>query len=254
MKLQTMLLPTGEFVLIASNCPRTPTDEALIEFRKAIGAVGVFMTDEDVEVENAFIDETARRHDDKVTTSTYFPRARLGDQTVSLQFTAESSDLQDLMYGARISTGGDEDRTIATSGHFTDESWSTEGLSDEDLKITQNLMTGATYSPAGLVVDGEKTQAKLEPELEEALRQERATEAGLVIPYVDAALLEQPNAMAPYQSAASPGPDAELEEVLLPEADEEYDPCDCWPNGGKFQGAQIVRCTSCPFGGSNSGG
>lgn len=148
MKLSTMLLPTGEFVLIASQCPPGPTDESLVAFRKAIGAAGVFMTDEDVEVEDAFPDENAVRRDEaepekngfslgEATTSFYFPNLsidKLGtlreDGTVTFSATAQPSP-----------------------GAFdtVDESWQ---INEGDLAITRAIMEDQEFTPAGLVAHG----------------------------------------------------------------------------------------------------
>lgn len=69
MKLQSMLLPTGEFVLVASEV-RVDNKEAteamtsaLIEVRELAGAVAGYATDQDVEVIDAMVDENAVRHD-----------------------------------------------------------------------------------------------------------------------------------------------------------------------------------------------
>lgn len=69
MKLQSMPLPTGEFLLVASEV-RVDNKEAaeamtsaLIEVRELAGAVAGYATDQDVEVVDALVDENAVRHE-----------------------------------------------------------------------------------------------------------------------------------------------------------------------------------------------
>lgn len=97
MKLQTMILPTGEFILIASGASKPLPSELATKFRKQTGAVALFQTETDpVEVVNAAIDENAVRHEEKVATAPqldgsfkmFMPRADLNGQTVALEFTA----------------------------------------------------------------------------------------------------------------------------------------------------------------------
>jgi len=66
MKLQTMTLPTGEFLLIASELriPESAQASTVEQFRilhERAGAAAGWITDQPVEVENAYIDEGARR-------------------------------------------------------------------------------------------------------------------------------------------------------------------------------------------------
>lgn len=64
MKLQTMLLPTGEFALVISEAGGTDPAayrENLLEFRDAAGAAALFITDQEVTVENALVDEGTHR-------------------------------------------------------------------------------------------------------------------------------------------------------------------------------------------------
>lgn len=69
MKLSTMLLPTGEFILIVAGVDLSnlvPTErERAQTFRDSIGAAGVLFlsTAEDLEIDNAFFDSDARRAD-----------------------------------------------------------------------------------------------------------------------------------------------------------------------------------------------
>jgi hypothetical protein len=64
MKLSTMLLPTGEFILVFSEAkggdPQRYRD-GLDGIREHTGAAGVFVTDQSVEVEDALFDGAARR-------------------------------------------------------------------------------------------------------------------------------------------------------------------------------------------------
>ena len=124
MKLSTMILPTGEFMLIGSECKGAPPAPDLFrQFRKRTGAAAVFVTTEEVEVENAIIDEGGWRReldpceDDEPEeqrpetdfTRTYIPRAKLGDQTLSPDFTVASSDvtlMEQILGGREFSPAG----------------------------------------------------------------------------------------------------------------------------------------------------
>lgn len=128
MKLQTMLLPTGEFVFVGSEVSHRPSEEwktAFAQFVHAAGAVAYLLTDEDVEVDNALVDERAlavrmdsyaevdELLDDEPeshepiegTTNIYhFPNMRLEGQALagnSVTFETKGLDpaLLDLMYG-----------------------------------------------------------------------------------------------------------------------------------------------------------
>jgi hypothetical protein len=65
MKLSTMLLPTGEFLLVASGCPAEsqPSPEVLKSLQEKTGAVSVLFCEQDIEIENAIVDPEARRHE-----------------------------------------------------------------------------------------------------------------------------------------------------------------------------------------------
>lgn len=72
MKLQTMLLPTGEFVLILSEAPEAYADWAE-DFKNRTGAAAMLVTTEDVEVVDTLFDENARRHEAEIEDVTSGP-------------------------------------------------------------------------------------------------------------------------------------------------------------------------------------
>jgi len=72
MHMKTLLLPTGEFALIVDKVSGgRETGEAILpglkEFRERIGAAAVYVTDLEVTVEDAEVDEAAVRHDPAAT-------------------------------------------------------------------------------------------------------------------------------------------------------------------------------------------
>ncbi len=158
-KLKTMLLPTGEFALIATGFHKSHQD-ALEEFRQQIGATGALQAieDDEIHVEDALADGAARRADSEPQddeeepeqlpetdeTHIFFPAGKFVNigqlnpkdgQSFSVEFTAQQSpEFARVLFGSTV-TEGDE-----------------------------QLDAGATFSPAGLAVDGEKTTAGLEPD------------------------------------------------------------------------------------------
>jgi hypothetical protein len=99
MKLSTMLLPTGEFMLIGSNCKQPhPSAELLVGLKEAIGAAAVLILEQDVEIDNALFDEAARRVEAPVVDpqhlqKTFFPHATdSAGREFSVEFTAGSGD------------------------------------------------------------------------------------------------------------------------------------------------------------------
>lgn len=98
MKLQTMLLPTGEFILVGSNCKQPhPTAQLLDGLKAAIGAAAVLIVEQDVQVEDALVDESAIRVEPPELADakdyfrkTYIPNARMRDgQAMRLEFTTD---------------------------------------------------------------------------------------------------------------------------------------------------------------------
>lgn len=172
--LKTMLLPTGEFALLVHDTRSEPPSQEYLDtlagFRAQIGAVGGFISPDEILVEDALFDEKARRVESEEESAAepteldaawqdigytepetdlqpfieqinrdvaalsanelYFPRAKFGDQTFSVKFTADALPFE---FGGPVPADS------------------------------------TTFSPAGLVVDGAKTKAELEPELEDAL-------------------------------------------------------------------------------------
>lgn len=131
MKLSTMLLPTGEFILVGSDTKLRPEQLDLKSFKEArdtVGAAAFLFFSEDVEVEDAFFDENARRANPPTPlsdaadmfTNTFMRPAVDGDTDISPQ-------AMDFLYG----------------GHTRP----TEG----DANLSRQLLEGASFSPAGLV-------------------------------------------------------------------------------------------------------
>ncbi len=71
LKIKTMLLPTGKFALLFERDDLRPMDpdqlEALGTFRREIGAVAAFCTNEEIVAEDAMIDERAIEHTEDET-------------------------------------------------------------------------------------------------------------------------------------------------------------------------------------------
>lgn len=63
MKLHTLTLPTGEFVLVASEVPadNMPPQGFAVDLREQTGAAAMIAIDQTVEIENAFIEADAKR-------------------------------------------------------------------------------------------------------------------------------------------------------------------------------------------------
>ena len=145
MKISTMRLPTGEFILVLSGAKYHPSDpETFKTLRERTGAAAVFATDEDVEVEDAVVDADCRRADYRTPyqqaedlagptfTSVYFPNLQvesIGELVNGqVEFTATALTAQDSL-------------------HFD-----LGPLSTEDIAITRAIMEGQEFSPAGLVI------------------------------------------------------------------------------------------------------
>lgn len=62
MRLRTMTLPTGEFIIVGSGVqPPLPRGESLSNLKAATGAAAVLILEQDVDIEDALVDENARR-------------------------------------------------------------------------------------------------------------------------------------------------------------------------------------------------
>jgi hypothetical protein len=152
MKLQSMLLPTGEFVLIASEATRPVHPDGLAEFREKSGAAAMLFTNEPVEVENAFVDENAVRADERVVS--YWQEDEVPDEEddpVSHLSLVQpngvgpgpDADLEGVVTEADIALpeGFKTDITAERQKSLGE-------LHDETLRL---LEAGAGVSPAGLV-------------------------------------------------------------------------------------------------------
>ena len=75
MKLSTMLLPTGEFIIVGSGVAhdRLPSKEVLSNFQDQTGAASILFCDQEVEVEDAIVDPDARRHEPDAKLPEYGP-------------------------------------------------------------------------------------------------------------------------------------------------------------------------------------
>lgn len=149
MKLSTMRLPTGEFILVASKARYSDTiQQAMNDLKESVGAAGFFATDDVVEVDDAIIDADCRRRD----TRTPYQKAREqgGDSFTSFYFPNLSLD--------HIGTLQD-DGTVSFSATAH------PSVTDEDLAITRALLEGREVSPAGLIKGepGDETFTEEEP-------------------------------------------------------------------------------------------
>lgn len=123
MKLSTMLLPTGEFILVASEVSQEPSPEFIEAFRvvrESAGAVAGWVTSDFVETEDAFVEENARRAPEKV----------FSDETYKQLFIPRATD---------------------TAGHAYSMDFTVQAPTEGDINLTRQLMEGAEFSPAGLV-------------------------------------------------------------------------------------------------------
>lgn len=120
MKLQTLLLPTGEFVLVISEAP-TPLTTGLDDLRERTGAAYVLATDQAVEVDNALVDEKARRAEPS------FIRATGGELVWRDPALPTEKESQRALVGAI------------------------------DRNIFQQIEAGTEFSPAGLVVNNDRS-------------------------------------------------------------------------------------------------
>jgi len=148
MKLKTMLLPTGEFIIVGENAPQDdlPPNELMSEFAKATGAAGVLFTRHDVEVEDALFDENARRRPDE-------------PEPVELEDTDEATELHQHFstYVSHFkqdipSFTVDSDGTAHLSGTAQASGWIDIGeMSKEALETTFGVRFDREYGPAGQV-------------------------------------------------------------------------------------------------------
>ena len=139
MKLSTMRLPSGEFIIVASNARKTDSlRDTMVSLKEATGAAAFFATDDDVEVVDADQSgvDAVRREPEKrenLFTSLYFPNLHIDSFGPlidgQVEFSATALPAQDSL-------------------HFDTE------LSPEDIAVTRAIMEGHEFSPAGLVIDG----------------------------------------------------------------------------------------------------
>jgi len=136
MKLSTLVFPTGEFALIASEFSVSPTQsirQGLIEFRKLIGANAVFITDQVVEVDNALVDSEVVRT----------PPPRVLEQAAANLAPT----------GIKVFRAGEVIASIGSSG---DAHFHGAPIIGGSFYVNPEALTQGTLSPAGLVKDGPK--------------------------------------------------------------------------------------------------
>lgn len=144
MKLSTMRLPTGEFILVASKARYSDTiPQAMADLKDAVGAAGFFATDDDVEVEDATVDEDVRRVDG----GTPYQKAveQGGDSFTSFYFPNLGIDhVGTLQHDGTV--------TFSATAHPAED----PSLSPADIAVTRAIMEGQEFSPAGLVIGPHK--------------------------------------------------------------------------------------------------
>lgn len=131
MKFSTLTLPTGEFILIVSEAVREAVSAELDQFKDSIGAAGIWVTSEPVEVDDAVIQEGAVRR------NVPQPDSR--------------SPLRGPYQRLHIPRATDRARSL----DFTDESWTF------DPKLVEHILAGREFSPAGLVKLSDEEKAEL---------------------------------------------------------------------------------------------
>ena len=147
MKLKTMLLPTGEFLLIGENVKYNDhIPQAMADLKEAAGAAGFFVTDADVEVEDAqFNPDAVRRQPDDVRLSdvdetNYFSRTYLPNVEFDLPSFEVDGDGMASLTGKAVSSG------------WTDlGSMSKDAMDPESLKTIFGVDITREYGPAGQI-------------------------------------------------------------------------------------------------------
>lgn len=199
MKLSTMLLPTGEFVFIASEAPREDPAKllgGLVEFRKLAGAAAVFLTDLPIEIDDAMFDENARRaapaapaapehveegdnepEEGPYSWKTFFPRAQdAAGNAFSVEFTAVAPTTLATLYGdpgltqpvsetkeVAWQTSPAVLRTLIDEVNQGVEQMEKHRDTFADKLLADNIAAGAKFSPAGLVKLTEEQKENLPP-------------------------------------------------------------------------------------------
>ena len=147
MKLKTMLLPTGEFLLIGENVKYNDhIPQAMADLKEAAGAAGFFVTDADVEVEDAqFNPDAVRRQPDDVRLSdvdetNYFSRTYLPNVEFDLPSFEVDGDGMASLTGKAVSSG------------WTDlGSMSKDAMDPESPKTIFGVDITREYGPAGQI-------------------------------------------------------------------------------------------------------
>lgn len=153
MKLSTMRLPTGEFILVASEARKTDSlRDTMVNLKEATGAAAFFATDDVVEVDDAIIDADAVRRDPEPEVNapqdlSYF-RTFLPNVEMDLPSFNVDSDGVATLTGKAVSSGWvDMGNTEFMKNVFGVDFTTTP----EDIAVTRAVMEGREVSPAGLV-------------------------------------------------------------------------------------------------------
>lgn len=145
MKLSTMTLPTGEFVLVISEVKGTPFGSDMSEWRDQIGAAGLLVTEQSVEVDDAVIQDEARR------TKKAFDIGKIGLDVWTLpemQTTTMHTPVN-TFYGVEadreraLAAGADDERTLEGQGKTTNV-----GLSNRTIEIVARLCYEFVSAPS----------------------------------------------------------------------------------------------------------
>ncbi len=241
MKLQTMTLPTGEFVILADGVSEPIPPELVRQFRDQTGAVAFLQAkNEPIEVVNARVDPDARRHEHDVA------EAR-GPYTAEAT-PAHPTDVHIHEGGLQVFRGNDE------IIRFGEPELPTAVTTREAI---DQVLDELGFTPAGLV-----DHRKLRAQCEEVVAQAPRLDSDMV---VGADELKEGDRLSYYKSeiptefgaGVYTGPRdhvLDLESLTIGEVTEdviasppmyEGPACPCWPAGAScFNG--IARCGGCP--------
>lgn len=148
MKLHTLLLPTGEFVIVGSDVDPTnmPPSELMSSFADGTGAAGVLFTQQSVVIEDALFDENARRRPDKVEE----PAAELEDTDETTEIHQHFSTYLPNVEFPSFSV--DSAGTATLTGRAVTSDWVDIGqMSKDSLETFFGVRFDREYGPAGQV-------------------------------------------------------------------------------------------------------
>lgn len=150
MKLHTLLLPTGEFVIVGSDVDPhdLPSGELMSSLADGTGAAGVLFTQQSVEVDDALFNENARRRPPK-------------DDVVEVVEPDENETATQAYFRTFIpqvefdipSFEVNSDGVASLTGRAVSSGWTDVGsMSPESLGAIFGVDITRDYSPAGLVI------------------------------------------------------------------------------------------------------